>query len=139
MSNLKDKQLEVNGKVIGGESLIKMNVKTAVWIIAGIFSIVMSILTYSYFDLKKDVATAEAEANKAQTEFIEKVDEFLEKVDSDVQTIRIDQATIKGDIKLILDRQTRDNPVKTTNVPVQPSLPPVITLSDMTILSDTVI
>lgn len=128
MAELKDKKIEVNGKVISGQSLIKMNIKTVIWIIAGIFSAVMSILTYSYFDLKKDVAAAEAESSKAQTEFIERVDEKLEKVNNDVQTIRIDQATIKGDIRLILDRQTRDNPIIPTNIAVQPTTPPPTSL-----------
>ena len=125
MATVKDKHVEVDGKTVGGESLIKLNVKTALWIIGGIFSAVMTVLTWSYFDLKADVAAAAAEDDKAQTEFIEKVDEELEKFGGEVQTIRIDQATIKGDIKLILDRQTRDNPVvANTNRTVPLILPP---------------
>ena len=124
---VKDKHVEVDGKQIGGESLIRLNVKTAIWIIGAVFSAVMTILSWSYFDLKKDVkAFEEAEAAK-QKEFIEKIDEKLEHMDGDVQTIRIDQATIKGDIRLILDRQNRDNPVRTNpNVVVQPSVPPTM-------------
>ena len=122
---VKDKHIEVDGKVIGGESLIKLNVKTAIWIIGVIFSIVMSILTWSYFDLKSDVKAAQDKDAKSQTEFIEKVDNELEKFGGEVQIIRIDQATIKGDIKLILDRQIRDNPIKSnTNISVQPIIPP---------------
>jgi len=127
---VKDKNIDVNGKIIGGESLIKLNVKTAVWIIGGIFSIVMTILTWSYFDLKKEVKAFEASEIEKQKEFIEKIDDKLEHVDGEVHTIRIDQATIKGDIKLILDRQTRDNPIRAnTNVAVQPATPPS-TVSD---------
>ncbi len=127
---VKDKNIDVNGKVIGGESLIKLNVKTAVWIIGAIFSIVMTILTWSYFDLKKEVKAFEASEIEKQKEFIEKIDDKLEHVDGEVHTIRIDQATIKGDIKLILDRQTRDNPIRAnTNVAVQPATPPS-TISD---------
>lgn len=123
---LKDKEIDINGKVIGGESLIRLNVKTAIWIIGAIFSIVMSILTWSYFDLKKDVAASEAAAMENRKEFVEKVDESVDKMEGDIQTIRIDQATIKGDIKLILDRQTRDNPVRVNpNIPVSTVAPPV--------------
>jgi len=113
-----DKSIEVDGKVIGQGSTVKLSMKTALWIISGIFGIVMTILTYSYFDLKKDV-------NASQKEFVEKVDERVEDMTDDVQTIRIDQATIKGDIKLILDRQTRDNPVVSNpSVSVESTVPP---------------
>lgn len=119
-----DKNVEVNGKVIGANSILRLSVKTAIWIMAGIFSLVMGILTYSYFDLKAEWKASKDTDAASQKEFIEKVDKKLEKVDTDVQTIRIDQATIKGDIKLILDRQTRDNPVRATNVTAQPVAPP---------------
>lgn len=119
-----DKNVEINGKVIGTNSILKLSVKTALWIIGGIFSLVMSILTYSYFDLKSDVKAAQEADKQSQQEFIERVDGKVEKMNSDIQTIRIDQATIKGDIRLILDRQTRDNPVRETNIVAQPAIPP---------------
>jgi hypothetical protein len=125
---LKDKEVEINGKVVGGESLIRLNVKTAIWIIGAIFSAVLTVLSWSYFDLKAEVKADSAAKEQAQQEFIEKVDEKLEKVDGDVQTIRIDQATIKGDIRLILDRQNRDNPVRANpNVSVESATPPPTT------------
>lgn len=111
-----DKNVEVNGRVIGANSVIRLNVKTAVWIIGIIFTVVMSILSYSYFDLKKKNA-----------EFVNSVDQKIDEVKEDVTTIRLGQEAIKGDIKLILDRQNRDNPVNTTAyVPVQPVVPPTI-------------
>lgn len=128
---VKDKHVEVDGKQIGGESLIKLNVKTAIWIIGAVFTAVMSILSWSYFDLKKEVKDFEAAEAAKQKEFIEQIDEKLDKVDTEVHTIRIDQATIKGDIRLILDRQNRDNPVRVNpNVSVQPISPPTPTSSD---------
>lgn len=46
-------------------------------------------------------------------------------MNDDIQTIRLDQRDIKGDIKLILDRQTRDNPVITNpNISVESITPP---------------
>jgi hypothetical protein len=125
MAAVKDKNVEIDGKTVGGESLIKLNVKTALWIIGAIVSAVMTILTWSYFDLKSDWKTAQQEILNARKEFIEKVDEKVDNMDKDIQSIRIDQATIKGDIKLILDRQNRDNPVRVNpNISVQPTLPP---------------
>lgn len=119
-----DKNVEVNGKVIGGSSILRLNVKTALWILAGIVGAVMTILTWSYFDLKADWKAQQQEILDARKEFIEKVDEKVEKMDTDIQTIRLDQRDIKGDIKLILDRQTRDNPVRATNVSTDPVPPP---------------
>ena len=84
-----DKNIQVNGQTMGAGSTIKLSVKTAIWIMGTIITIVMSILTYSYFDLKGDVKASE-------TEFINKVEESVEIMESDIQNIRIDQATIKG-------------------------------------------
>lgn len=130
-NEVKDKHVEIDGKQIGGESLIRLNVKTAIWIIGAIFSTVLTVLSWSYFDLKAEVKADSEAKEKAQQEFIEKVDQKLEKVDGDVQTIRIDQATIKGDIRLILDRQNRDNPVRVNpNVSVESATPPPTTSTD---------
>ena len=124
-NDVPDKNVEVNGKTIGANSILRLSVKTAVWLLAGIFSLVMGILTYSYFDLKADVKAAQDEDDLTQKEFLEQVEDKLEKFGDDVQIIRIDQATIKGDIKLILDRQNRDNPVTANpNVSIQPAVPP---------------
>jgi hypothetical protein len=62
--------------------------------------LVFTILSYSYFDLKKDFK-----------EFTRSTDEKVERIYRDVQDIRIGTESIKGDIKLILDRQSRDNPI----------------------------
>jgi len=125
MAAVKDKNVEIDGKTVGGESLIKLNVKTALWIIGAVVSAVMTILTWSYFDLKADWKASQQEILNARKEFIEKVDDKVDNMDKDIQSIRIDQATIKGDIKLILDRQNRDNPVRINpNISVQPTLPP---------------
>lgn len=123
--SVKDKNIEIDGKAVGGESLIRLNVKTAIWIIGAVFTAVMTILGWSYFDLKKEVAAFKAEDEKAQKEFIENVDIKVDDMTGEIQTIRIDQATIKGDIKLILDRQTRDNPIiANPNRAVESTIPP---------------
>ena len=94
----------VNGRTVGANSTLRLSVKTALWIMGAIVGIVMSILSYAYFDLKKDIKASESQ-------FIEKVEESVDKMEEDIQTIRLDQRDIKGDIRLILDRQTRDNPI----------------------------
>ena len=132
MSGVKDKHVEVNGKVIGGESLIRLNVKTALWLIAGIFSVVMTILTWSYVDLKNDVKAAEAEANKARKEFIQKVEdktydmgESVHRIEVSVEKTSTNVEQIQKDIDRILDRQVRDNPVvPNPNLTVDGTNPP---------------
>ncbi|HUT80598.1 MAG TPA: hypothetical protein VMZ29_05275 [Candidatus Bathyarchaeia archaeon] len=123
--SIPDKNVQVDGKVIGANSVIKMTAKTAIWIISGIVGIVMTILTWSYFDLRSEVRSANSEAQQKRDEFVHSVDEKVEKMNDDIQTIRLDQRDIKGDIKLILDRQTRDNPVITNpNISVESITPP---------------
>jgi hypothetical protein len=122
MSEIPEKNIEIDGKTIGTSSTVKLSIKTALWLISSVFAIVMIILSYSYFDLKSDVS-------QAQKEFIEKVDNRVEDMKEDITDIKLDQVEIKGDIKLILDRQTRDNPVTTNpNVSVQPVSPPSVIL-----------
>ena len=115
-----DKNVNVNGTVIGASSTVKMSVKTTLWILGAIVGVVMTILTYSYFDLKKDYKTD-------FKEFVESVDEKVDDMGTDITNIRIGNEGIKGDIKLILDRQNRDNPVQPSNTMVQPTIPPSMT------------
>ena len=70
MGEIAEENIEVEGKVIGTGSTIKLSVKTAIWIISSIFTLVMIILTYSYFSLKN-----------ANEEFTKTVDDKIEKVD----------------------------------------------------------
>jgi len=113
-----EKNIDINGEVVGANSTIKLSVKTAIWIIGVVVGLVMSILTYAYFDLKKDIKAS-------QENFVKNVDENVESMRNDIQDIRVDVATVKGDIKLILDRQTRDNPIKSNpNVSVESITPP---------------
>jgi hypothetical protein len=113
MAEIPEENVEVNGKTIGTSSTIKLSVKTALWILSGICSVVIFILSYSYFDLKSK-----------NEEFVKSVNDKVEKIQDDVTNIRIGQEEVKGDIKLILDRQNRDNPVYTTDVQVKSNTPP---------------
>ena len=64
-NKLSEKEIQINGKVIGFNSIIKLNIKTAFWIISTIFSLVMFILTYSYFDLKSSIKNQQIEYTKS--------------------------------------------------------------------------
>lgn len=115
-----DKNVQVNGKLFGANSTIKLSVKTAFWIVTLLFSMITGVLSKSYFSLKKDM-------NTKHTEFVEKVDEKVDEMKQDITTILIGQEGMKGDIKLILDRQDRDNPVRSTNTYVPTVAPPSFT------------
>ena len=119
MSEVPEQNIEINGKVIGSNTTIKLSVKTALWVITGIFSIVMTILTYSYFSLKKQVDTK-------QQEFVITVNDKIEKMQNDITNIKLNEEDIKGDIKLILDRQSRDNPISNTGYQTHSYAPPII-------------
>jgi hypothetical protein len=114
-----EENIEIQGKIIGSNSTIKLSVKTAIWFLTGIVIIVMLILTYSYFKLKDEV-------NTQQNEFVKSVNEKVEKIQNDVTNIRISQEEMRGNIKLILDRQSRDNPIQNTGTKVYSYVPPSI-------------
>lgn len=101
---IEDKDIKIGDKTVGFSSIIKMNIKTAFGILSGISALIISILTYAYFDLKKDI-------DSSQKDFYRIVNERVEKIQIDVSNIRVSQEGIRGDIKLILDRQNRDNPI----------------------------
>jgi hypothetical protein len=114
-----DKNIDINGKTIGVNTTIKLSVKTAFWIMGTTVSLVLSVLTYGYFGLKEDV-------KQYQTEFTTKTNESINNIEEDVTNMRLSIKGIEGDIKLILDRQNRDNPIKSTNIPVNSVMPPLI-------------
>jgi len=106
-----DKNIQIEGKNIGANTTLKLSVKTALWIMGAIFALVMAILTYSYFDLKSEVEAFKAADVQEQKEFIEKVDGKLDKLNDDLKDIQLDQREIKTNLKHIMDKQIRDNPV----------------------------
>ena len=114
-----EENIEINGKLIGTGTTIKLSIKTALWIMGGIVSIVLTILIYSYFSLKSEIETKE-------TEFVKSVNEKVEKMKEDLTNIRLNEEDIKGDIKLILDRQDIDNPISNTGTQIHSYTPPVI-------------
>ena len=121
-----DKNIEINGQTVGANTTVKLSVKTAMWIIGAIVGLVMGILTYSYFDLKQEVAAADAAAVKAQKEFVEKVDGKLDELGETVHSIDKSVGKIETNIDHILGKQVRDNPVvPNPNRTVTSTAPPV--------------
>jgi len=122
---LKDKEIQVGDKVIGGNTLIKFNIKTLAWIFGALYIV----LGYLYLDLRSELKASVEISNEEKTEFLEDVeDEWDTKLDKvlDITTIiRLDQALMKGDIKVILDRNQRNSAEQpNTNINVAPTIPP---------------
>jgi len=117
---------QINMDIIGENSSIKLSVRMALWLIGGVFSIVMTILSYSYFDLKRDLY-------QRQDEFMQGVERSINDIKLTNTTIQIDQATMKGDIKLILERTKRSS--NNIKAPINLSTPNLTTNSAETEIS----
>lgn len=117
-----DKQIDIGGKVIGENTKITLSVKTSLWIVGVVFSLLSIIFTYTYFDIKSEVGDYKIKLEQSNQELIKEVNmsisNALEKQrDRDVKFIE-DIAKIRGDVQLILDRTQRiHNGVTTIGVP----------------------
>jgi len=120
---IKDKDIKVGEKTIGFSSIIKLNVKTVFWF----FGILYIAMGYLYFDQRKDIKEASTILQSEKQEFLKGVETTLYENISD---IKVAQEAMRGEIRLILDRQNRDNPVKTNaNIPIQPVIPPSVAVN----------
>lgn len=119
LEELKEKEISINNKIIGVNSIVKLNIKTAFWLVSLVFGLIMTILSYAYFDLKSNIKTQ-------QIEYTKSINEKVENIEKEVVNIRLIQENIKGDIKIILDRQSRDNPIKPTNFKLSTIIPPLL-------------
>lgn len=121
-----DEEVQVNGKTFSLSTLnIKFNLKTLIWILGGLYMV----LGYLYFDLRKELKNSSSILDKEKKEFVdeleEKFDDKLDDIVNSITEIKVDQATIKGDIKVILDRQNRENPIeRNEDVDIQEVTPP---------------
>jgi hypothetical protein len=106
-----DKNIEINGKVIGENTKITLSVKTGLWIIGIMITIFTTILTYTYFDVKSELQDNKNKIQENNQIFINNLkkdlDQKFEKLrDRDDDFIK-DIESIKGDVRLILDRTQR--------------------------------
>lgn len=115
------KEIPDQNILLGANSTVKLSIKTAFWLLSIIFGLVLSILTYSYYDLKSSV-------DAKHIEFVNSVNVKVEKIQTDVTNIMLGQESIRGDIKLILDRQSRDvvQQPQPTRIYMKPTIPPSI-------------
>ena len=118
---IKDKDIKVGDKTIGFSSIVKLNVKTLLWVM-GILYIVLG---YLYFDLKKGVSDSSSVLQTEKQEFLHGVETTLYR---DITDIKVGMEGMRGEINIILDRSNRVNPVTANpNVAIQPTVPPPVT------------
>lgn len=137
---MSDKEVEVNGKTIGENSKVTLKISTLAWIIGGLLSVIGTLATVGYFDIKSDVKEQKELYDKGKQEYRDEIRELIKEElkdvrEKDVQFVE-DIGEIKGDIKVILDRTMRNNdhnnsgsvtPVENDNVP---TFVPVVTDRD---------
>jgi hypothetical protein len=136
---MSDKEVEVNGKTYGENTKVTLKVSTLMWIIGGLLSVIGTLATIGYFDIKSDVKEQKDVFEKEKQEYREEIKEVIKQElkdihEKDVQFVE-DIGEIKGDIKVILDRTMRNNDHNNTGYvePVRENVPellPVVTDRD---------
>lgn len=103
-----DKEIEINGKVIGENSKITMSVSTLSWIIGGLLFVISTLATVGYFDIKGDVKDQKAKLEQEKVQYKEELREILKEElryeREKREDITEDIGEIKGDIKVILEK-----------------------------------
>lgn len=122
MAELKDKEVEVDGKKISAESIVRLNIKTIIWIVGVLFTGLSAAAGWAYFDLRSELKAATEISSQEKEEFLDDVEDQYE---HKFEKMFDDISDIKGDVKVMLDRSNRVNPVlPNPGVQVQPQLPP---------------
>ena len=82
---------------------------------------------YLYLDQRKELKSSSKILQSEKQEFFNGVQTTLSK---DITDIKVGMETMKGDIKVIMDRTSRDNQIQPNyNTAVQPVTPPPITVT----------
>lgn len=115
---LGDKEVAVGGQKLSAGTTIRFTVKTALWILGALYAA----LGYLYYDLRTEFKEANGISKEEKVEFLKEIeDEYEAKFDD----MKDDISDIKGDVKVILDRTKRDNPIIVNpSATIQPTLPP---------------
>lgn len=111
-----NRDVKINNTIIGESTKITLTISMLFWIISGLISIIITLATIGYFDIKTDVKNQkdifDDEKMKYKDEIREMIKEELRHERDKREKIIEDIGEIKGDIKVILEK-TRD--LKVTN------------------------
>lgn len=87
--SIDDNEIQIGGKKIGFNSQIRLNVKTAISIIGGLYIILTTIFTIFYFNLKNDISTNKNEEEVKRLQLYEKVEGKIDNLDDLVNELHI--------------------------------------------------
>ncbi len=121
--------VEISGNKVGGDSSVKLTVNTLLKIIGGFFIILQFVGGWAYFDLRDQLKNAATISIEDKKEFLKESLQLFKEIENEYdgkfEKMFDDVSEMKGDIKVILDRQSRDNPIQPNpNVQIQPYTPP---------------
>ena len=110
---MSDNEIDINGKKYGESTKITLSAKTLAWIIGLLISGLVTLATVGYFDIKSDVKEQKELFDKEKEVIKEELEEAMRDVleeDRDKREEMIKTiGEMKGDIKVILDRTSRNN------------------------------
>jgi flagellar motility protein MotE (MotC chaperone) len=105
---MSDKEVEVNGKKYGENSRVTLKASTLMWIIGGLISVISTLATVGYFDIKNDVEESKEMYDQGKQEYKEEMRKLIKeelKYERDKRDeMKDDISEIKGDIKVILEK-----------------------------------
>lgn len=103
---MSDKEVDINGKTYGENTRITFTAKNLIWVIGILVTGICTLATVGYFDIKSRVTNLDNLYKQKVEDEIELImKEDREKREGIIETI----GEMKGDIKVILDRTSRNN------------------------------
>lgn len=120
MENVNDEEILIGDKKIGLGTVIKLNIKTLLWIVGLLYGGLSTIATVAYFNLKKEIIEQRSnilEENEQLKlhiteelkENIDLINDEIKVFNEDIKTIIRDQGDMKGDIKVLLNKTEKLN------------------------------
>ncbi len=107
-----DNEVQIGDKTIGENTKITLTVKVLAWALGGLFALISGLFSLAYFDIKSELENSKQKMETETTVLVEKVNSKLDELaikfgEKDEEFLK-DLGDIKGDIKVILDRTSRN-------------------------------
>ncbi len=119
-------EVKIKGKKYGEDTEITLSVKTVAWIVGILFSVITTLATLGYFDMKHEIKNQKKIFEDEKVQYTEAIKVLLQselKEETEKRELMYkDIYDIKGDIKVILDR-TGGNHGNTSTVVNPNSMP----------------
>lgn len=126
---MSEDDVEITNLHVGNDTQVKFKVKTLIWIVAGIVSLISTFATLGYFNMKSQIESQKSDFDKGKIEYKEEIKLILKsdlKEERDKrEQLQKDISDIRADVKVILDRTgpTRTITHETVSAPTEIPLP----------------